>query len=203
VLLVIELITAPTGMFGPLTDIPATKPAVLVTDTVELAFVVDKPLIVSEAPRRLPTELEPLSKTNVPPFGTVYDENRPAVAPANRKPPCVTVAVPVEFMEPVKLRVPVPTFTKFTAAGVTSLYRLMFPEKVVSSPNNPTVNAAAAPELNTVPDPLNPPNCPAEPAKSNRVPTPKFNRANRDPAFAAPTRIPPPVTSRIGPNAPR
>jgi hypothetical protein len=133
----------------------------------------------------------------------VYDENRPAVAPANRKPPCVTVTVPVEFMEPVKLRVPVPTFTKFTAAGVTSLYRLMFPEKVVSSPNNPTVNAAATPELNTVPDPLNPPNCPAEPAKSNRVPTPKFNRANRDPAFAAPTRSPPPVTSRTGPNAPR
>jgi hypothetical protein len=190
-------------MFGPLTDIPATKPAVLVTDTVELAFVVDKPFIVSEAPKRLPTELEPLSKTNAPPFGTVYDENNPAVAPANRNPPWLTVTVPVEFIDPVKLSVPVPTFTKFTAAGVTSLYRLMLPENVVSSPNNPTVNAAAAPELKTAPDPLNPPNCPAEPAKSNRVPAPRLIRANRDPAFAPPTRIPPPVTSRIGPNAPR
>jgi hypothetical protein len=70
--LVIELISAPAGIPGPLTAIPDTNPAVLATVTVVLAFVVDKPDTVPALPPNTPANVAvppPACVTvNVPPL---------------------------------------------------------------------------------------------------------------------------------------
>jgi hypothetical protein len=205
---VIAIFAPALGCKSNTTFPPVNETAPIVSDTFVVGFPITRsvpPLdkVAVPVPNLAETAFVELSRISVPPFATVNAENKPAVAPLNRTPPCETVIAPVVFIAPVNANVPVPILTTFTPAGVTSLNRLMPPEKVVSSPNNPTVNVEAAPELTTFPDPLNPPNCPALPAKSNRVPVAKFNRANRDPTFAPPIRIPPPVTSKIGPKVPK
>jgi hypothetical protein len=76
---VIDAIVAPFGIPGPFTAIPGTNPAVLVTVTVVLAFVVDNPPKVPELP--------PSTFDNV------------AVPP----PPCVTNTVPPVTSNPPRI----------------------------------------------------------------------------------------------------